>query len=71
MWLFEVKMGVGIILKIAGIGMLAAVVNTILKKSDKDELSTFVTIACLVMVLMIVVDMVGGLFDPIKSVFGL
>ncbi|CCY03813.1 MAG: stage III sporulation protein AC [Eubacteriales bacterium] len=64
-------MGVGIILKIAGIGMLAAVVNTILKKSDKDELSTFVTIACLVMVLMIVVDMVGGLFDTIKSVFGL
>lgn len=64
-------MGVVIILKIAGIGMLAAVVNTILKKSDKDELSTFVTIACLVMVLMIVVDMVGGLFDTIKSVFGL
>ena len=64
-------MGVGIILKIAGIGMLAAVVNTILKKSDKDELSTFVTIACLLMVLMIVVDMVGGLFDTIKSVFGL
>ena len=64
-------MGVGIILKIAGIGMLAAVVNTILKKSDKDELSTFVTIACLVMVLVIVVDMVGGLFDTIKSVFGL
>lgn len=64
-------MGVGIILKIAGIGLLAAVVNTILKKSDKDELSTFVTIACLVMVLMIVVDMVGGLFDTIKSVFGL
>ena len=71
MWLVEVKMGVGIILKIAGVGMLAAVVNTILKKSDKDELSTFVTIACLVMVLMIVVDMVGGLFDTIKSVFGL
>ena len=64
-------MEIGFILKIAGIGMLAAVVNTILKKSDKDELSTFVTIACLVMVLMIVVDMVGGLFDTIKSVFGL
>ena len=46
-------------------------VGIILKKSDKDELSTFVTIACLVMVLMIVVDMVGGLFDTIKSVFGL
>lgn len=64
-------MGVGIILKIAGIGILAAAINTILKKSDKDELSTFVTVACLVMVLMIVVDMVGGLFDTIKSVFGL
>ncbi len=58
-------------MKIAGIGILAAAINTILKKSDKDELSSFVTIACLVIVLMIVVDMVGGLFDTIKSVFGL
>lgn len=64
-------MDINIILKIAGIGIITAIANIILKKSDKDEVATFVTIAGLVLVLLIVVDMVGGLFDTIKSIFGL
>lgn len=64
-------MEVNVILKIAGIGILTAIVNIILKKSDKEEISTFVTIAGLVIVLLLVVDMIGGLFDTIKSIFGL
>lgn len=64
-------MGIDIILKIAGIGLLTAVVNIILKKSDKEEIGTFVTIAGIVVVLLMVVDMVGGLFDTIKQIFGL
>lgn len=64
-------MGIDIILKIAGIGLLTAVVNIILKKSDKDEIATFVTIAAVVVVLLIVVDMIGGLFDTIKQIFTL
>lgn len=64
-------MGIEIILKIAGIGLLTAVINVILKKSDKDEIGTFVTIAGVVIVLLLVVDMIGGLFDTIKQIFGL
>lgn len=64
-------MSIEIILKIAGIGLLTAVVNIILKKSDKEEIGTFVTIAGIVAVLLMVVDMVGGLFDTIKQIFGL
>lgn len=64
-------MGIEIILKIAGIGLLTAVINIILKKSDKDEIGTFVTIAGVVIVLFLVVDMMGGLFDTIKQIFGL
>jgi stage III sporulation protein AC len=64
-------MGVDIILKIAGIGILTAVLNVILKKSDKEEIGTFVTIAAVVIVLFLVVDMLGGLFDTIKQIFGL
>lgn len=64
-------MGIEIILKIAGVGMLTAIVNVILKKSDKDEIGTFVTIVGIVVVLMMVVDMLTGVMDIVKQLFGL
>lgn len=64
-------MGIEIILKIAGVGMLTAIVNVILKKSDKDEIGTFVTIVGIVVVLMMVVDMLTGVMDTAKQLFGL
>ncbi len=64
-------MGIDIIFKIAGIGLLTAIVNIILKKSDKDEIANFVTIAGLVLVLVLVLDMLSGLFDTLKSLLNL
>ncbi len=64
-------MGIDIIFKIAGIGLLTAIVNVILKKSDKDEVANFVTIAGLVLVLVLVLDMLSGLFDTLKSLLNL
>ncbi len=64
-------MGIEIILKIAGVGMLTAIVNVILKKSDKEEIGTFVTIEGIVVVLMMVVDMLTGVMDTVKQLFGL
>ena len=62
-------MGIDVIFKIAGIGIITAVINSILEKTDKKEISTFVTIAGLVLVLVIVLDMVSGLFGTLKSIF--
>lgn len=64
-------MSVDIIFKIAGIGLLTAIINTILKKCDKDEIATMTTLVGLIIVLLMVVDMIGGLFDSIKSIFRL
>lgn len=64
-------MEIDIIFKIAGIGILTAIVNTLLKKSDKDEIATFTTIAGLIIVMLIIIDMIGGLFDSIKSILRL
>lgn len=64
-------MDISILFKIAGIGIITAIINVVLKKSDKDEIATFVTIAGLVIVTLLVVDMLGGLFDSLKSVFRL
>ena len=64
-------MGIDIIFKIAAIGILTAVINQILKKYDKDEIATLVTLAGLILVLLMVVDMMGQLFDTIRSIFQL
>ena len=64
-------MNIGVLLKIAGIGLLAAIINTILKKSDKEEIATVTTLASLVIALVIVLDMIASLFDSIKSIFSL
>lgn len=64
-------MGIEIIFKIAGVGILTAVINHILDKSDKKEIATLVTLAGLVICLLMVVQMIGGLFDTLKTIFHL
>ncbi|HEY8419898.1 MAG TPA: stage III sporulation protein AC [Clostridia bacterium] len=63
--------GVEIIFRIAAIGILTAVVTQILKKADKDEIATLVTLAGLVVVLLMVVNMISQLFDAVKQLFHL
>ena len=64
-------MEVEIIFKIAAIGILTALISVLLKKSDKDEIATLVTIAGLILVLLIVIDMIVQLFDVIRGLFDL
>ena len=64
-------MDVNVILKIAGVGLLMAIVCVILKKSDRDEIATFATLAGLIIVAVLVLDMLGGLFDTLKSILAL
>ena len=64
-------MGVDIILKIAGIGIFTEIVSVILKKSDRDDVATFATLAGLIVVIVLVIDMISGLFDTIKSLLSI
>ncbi len=62
-------MDISIIFRIAAVGILTAVVNQVLKKSDKDEIATLVTLAGLVIVLLMVVDMIAQLFSTLRTLF--
>lgn len=64
-------MGIELILKIAGIGILIAVVNQVLKYTGKEELTTFTTLAGVAIVLIMVLDLVSELFSSVKSLFNL
>lgn len=62
-------MGIEIIFKIAAIGILTAVTNQILKYSGKDEIATLTTLAGVVIVLFMVVNMISELFATVKQLF--
>lgn len=64
-------MNIDLVFKIAAIGMLIAVLNILLKNMGREEIATLVTIAGLVVVLLMVVDLVSNLFDSVKRIFNL
>ncbi len=63
-------MSIDIIFRIAAVGLITAMVSTILKKSDKDEIATLVTLVGLVIVLLLVIDMLTQLFSALQTAFG-
>ena len=64
-------MEIGIIFKRAGIGILTAVLNSVLKSLGKEDLAALAALAGLTVVLFMVVEMIGQLFDYVRSVFAL
>lgn len=64
-------MEVDLIFKIAAIGIIVAVLNQLLKRAERDEQAMMTTLAGLVVVLMMIINQIGDLFDTIKRVFGL
>lgn len=62
-------MSVDIIFKIAAIGIITAVIGQVLKNSGKDDISTLTTLAGVVIVLIMVINLIAELFDTIKTVF--
>ena len=63
-------MDVGLILKVAGVGILVAVAAQILSKSGRDEQATLVTVAGLVVVFFMLIREIGTLFDTVRDIFG-
>ena len=67
----KVVMEIDLIFKIAGTGIIVAVLNLVLKLAEREEQAMMTTLAGLVVVLMLLVDQIGTLFERVKSVFGL
>lgn len=63
-------MDVGLVLKVAGVGMLVTVAHQILSKSGRDEQAMLVSLSGIIIVLLMLIEQIGILFDTVKSVFG-
>ncbi|MDD6278314.1 MAG: stage III sporulation protein AC [Ruminococcus sp.] len=64
-------MDIDLIFKIAGTGIIVAVLNLVLKRAEREEQAMLTTLAGLIVVLVVIVKEIGNLFETIKSVFGL
>ncbi|MBR2283634.1 MAG: stage III sporulation protein AC [Ruminococcus sp.] len=64
-------MDIDLIFKIAGTGIIVAVLNLVLKRAEREEQAMMTTLAGLIVVLVIIVQEIGELFETVKSVFGL
>ena len=64
-------MDVDLIFQIAGVGIIVAVLNQLLTRAGREEQALLTTIAGLVVVLFIVIQQIGDLFDTVKSIFNL
>lgn len=63
-------MDVSLILKIAGVGVLVSVVVAILNKSGRDEQAMLITVAGILVVMLMLVEEIGMLFESVQAVFG-
>ncbi|HLT56627.1 MAG TPA: stage III sporulation protein AC [Bacillota bacterium] len=58
-----------ILFQIAGIGIIVALIHSILKQMGKEEIAQFATLIGFIIVLVIVINGLSNLFQQIKSVF--
>lgn len=64
-------MDVDFIFKVAAIGIIVAVLNQLLVRSGREDQAMLTSLAGLVVVLLMLIDVIGELFTTVKSVFGL
>ena len=58
---------VGASANIAAIGILVAVLNQVLVKAGREEQAMLTTLAGVIVVLMLVIQMIGEFFDAVRT----
>ena len=64
-------MDIDLIFKIAGVGIIVSVLSLVLKRAEREEQAMVTTLAGLIVVLVLIVQEIGDLFEQVKTVFGL
>ncbi len=62
-------MNTEVLFQIAAIGIIVALLNQLLNKSERSEQALMVTIAGLIIVILLILGQVRTLFDTMKNLF--
>ena len=63
-------MDISLVFRIAAVGIVVAVLNQLLIRSDRADQAMLVSLAGLVATMMLLVREISSLFDLIESLFG-
>lgn len=64
-------MEITVIVKIAVVGVITAVASMILKRANREEIATVVSIVGLVIALVMMLDVITQLYDTLQTLFGI
>lgn len=64
-------MDLDIILKVGAVGIIVAVFNQILTRTGREEQAMFVTIAGVIVVMALIINMLNDLFTEVKTIFNI
>ena len=64
-------MQVEVLLRIAGVGLLVTAICQVLTRAGREEIATLPTVAGILLVLFIVVNLAGELIAQVQAVFHL
>ena len=64
-------MDINFVFKIGAIGILITVISQILSRAGREDIATLATLAGLIVVLMMVLNMVAEFFESIRVMFNL
>ncbi|MCD8040427.1 MAG: stage III sporulation protein AC [Clostridia bacterium] len=62
-------MDISILFKIAAVGIIITIICQVLKKSDRDDIATIVSLVGLIIVLMTVISLITDLFEQVRLLF--
>ncbi len=64
-------MDINFVFKIGAIGILITVISQVLSRAGREDVATLATLAGLIVVLMMVVNMISEFFESIRVMFNL
>lgn len=64
-------MQIDVLLKIAGVGLLVTVICQVLTRAGREDIATLATIAGVILVLLMVVNLAAELLSQVQAVFRL
>ena len=64
-------MDITFLFKIAGIGLIVAVLQQMLSKAGREEFATLTVLTGIIVIIAMIVPQLSSVFDEIKSIFNL
>ena len=64
-------MSIAVVFKIAGIGILVAIICQLLKQTGRDDMAMLAALSGLVLTLSMLADLIGDLFENVRRIFEL